>query len=339
MTSIVMVYDRKGFALAEFETNVNRTWKLNDYGQATFKLPTLDPKTLLKYFQFGNLLYVTHDKLPAWGGMIDPPRSWEFGLPTATAYAGEYLLKQMRGPMAFKETHPAGILIQILVEKSDGWKNWPVDIGSIWGGGSTKEHECHLVNLYDEIKAFATECKNDWSVTPALNGNQLIFELNFYEKVGTTRLLGVEEDINCKLNNIPYVEQGEIYNDWIGYDSTEGTWNNCMRSHEFDQASIDLYGPRYNSFSHTIGHIQKASDEATQKKVNKQKQPRGTFDLTILDVGDTFLNVGIGDVLPVKLATVGFSGDGTGIETTMRISGMTFDDLTNELEIVSDEEQ
>jgi hypothetical protein len=110
-----------------------------------------------------------------------------------------------------------------------------------------------------------------------------------------------------------------------------------MKSHRVDKDSAGRYGDRYTSFSHTVGHIQSASDRATDSALDKQKQPRKTFDLTALDVGDLYNNLRIGDTLPVHLVSVGFQGDSYGVDTTARLLGMTYADLDNKDQLVLDE--
>jgi hypothetical protein len=338
MASRVVAYDRKGNALGEFEANVTRTWQLNRVGQANFKLSNYDPKAIQRYVQFGTLLYITHDKLPAWGGMIDPPRTWDFGSFEVTAYSGEYLLKQLRGPLNLKEAHSAGVTMMMLCKQADGWTDWPLKIGDYDNGGATPETENHLVNVLETLQEYSTTYKNDFAVNPVLSNGKLTFEVRWYEKRGIVRQLRLEEDSNCKLAPNPFTEQGEIYNDWYGYDSTEGSWANRMKSRKSDTASKDKYGARHNTFTHSIGHQQAASDNTTQKTLDASKEPRRTFTLTVLDVGDAFMNIDVGDTLPIKLGSVGFTGDGIGVEGSVRVAGMTYDDMTNELEIVSDEE-
>ena len=74
--SRMSIYDKSGIYLTEIDADIDRTWKINDYGKATFTISKEDVKAVYEYIRFGNLIYIEHNKLPAWAGVIDPPRDW-----------------------------------------------------------------------------------------------------------------------------------------------------------------------------------------------------------------------------------------------------------------------
>jgi hypothetical protein len=336
MTSQVLIFDLNGNQVATLETNVRRTWKLNEYESATFTLSGYDAKAILSYVQFGRFIYVNHAKLGEWAGMIDPPRSWGYHKFEVTAYSGEYILTTMRTPLNWTGDGHPGPLSSQLVTQSDG-RHDILQIGNISDNGKAIKRESHLAIVYDEIKQWAKEAHADWDVTATVINGKITFYLNWYDKKGETRLIPLDENLNLQLSDNIMVEQGTLANDLIGYDSTEKSWNNCMKSHRLDQTSIDEYGPRYSAFAHTVGHIQSASDKATESTLDKQKQPRKTFDFSVLDKGEIFNNLRIGDTLPVRLTSVGFSGDGFGTNTTARILGITYEDVENKAALIMDE--
>ena len=334
MTSHVTIFDLDGKQTATLEVNFRRTWKMNEYGSAEFTLSGYDSKTILSNLQFGRFIHVSHAKLGVWAGMIDTPRSWGYHKVSITAYSGEYILKQMRSPLNWKgEGHPGPLAAQ-LVQQSDG-RHDILQAGSISEGGKSLKRESHLANVYDEVKQWAKEAASDWDVSAMVIDGKITFYLNWYEKKGETRLIPLDENLNLQLSENIMVEQGDIYNNIIGYDSTDKSWNNCMKSHRIDQTSVDDYGPRYWSFSHTIGHQQSGSDEATSAELNKKKKPRMTFDFSVLNVGEIWNNLRLGDTLPVRLSSVGFGG----VNTTARIFGMTFDDIENKVQLILDEDE
>ena len=340
MTSNVSIFDLDGIKIADLTANVRRTWKLNDYGQAFFTLSENDAISNLRYVQFGRYMTVEHDKLGMWGGMIDPPRNWGYHQFEVVSYSAEYVLKQMRTPMNWTMgSGDPGKIIQKLISDSDGFKESLLQFGEINHDGHKGSHDSHLANLLDDVKTIIKNHGGDLGIEPTINSSgRLSFILSYYSKRGQTRLSGLDENSNCKLMQRPMIEQGTIINDMIGYDSTEGTWDNRMRSRKIDETSQNEYGRRYSAFSHTVGHQQNASDNLTQKHLDANKQPRKTFDLAALDVNNTFYNLRIGDVIPIHLSTIGFTDAGFGLDTTGRIIGMTYDDLSGELALVFDED-
>ena len=71
MSSRVSIYDKSGQWLTEVNTTFNRVYKLNEFGIGSFTLSTDDDKCREDYLQFGNYVYIEHDKLPVWSGMIE----------------------------------------------------------------------------------------------------------------------------------------------------------------------------------------------------------------------------------------------------------------------------
>ena len=75
MPTRITLFNNSGEKLAEIDANVSRSWKLNEDGAGTFTMSTQDTKAIIDYLEFGNFVYMEHDKLPIWGGMIDTPRT------------------------------------------------------------------------------------------------------------------------------------------------------------------------------------------------------------------------------------------------------------------------
>ena len=76
-----IVGDRSGRVLAELTPEWGPiSWRLNDVGQASFRIAASDPKATVHNLRFGNRLYIDFDNgLPPWGGVIWTPQDFERG--------------------------------------------------------------------------------------------------------------------------------------------------------------------------------------------------------------------------------------------------------------------
>jgi len=337
MPTRISLFNNSGEKLAEIDANVSRSWKLNEDGAGTFTMSTQDTKAIIDYLEFGNFVYMEHDKLPIWGGMIDTPRTWGVGTITSSIYSAEYVLKSHVTPnREDKFTGVPGSIFNKLTSQSFGTGSIPVIPGDIYGGGISQSITYNYAIIYDAVIDLAKKSGADWDLTPAIDPNgKLYFISNWYERKGVDRVFRLYEDLNIKLSTKPMVEQGEIANVVIGFGNGS-SWTSKYVDGRLDAESVGRYGWRTKAVSiptDSYSDLITAIDE----QLLVLKNPRRTFDITALDVGDTFYNCRIGDVLPVDFYTIGFTGDSLGLSTNIKILQMAYNDIDNQLKIVCDE--
>lgn len=337
MSSRISIFNYAGNKIAEIDAYFRRTWKLNEFGEGEIELSIEDAKANFQYLKYGNLIYAEHDKLPAWGGVIYTPRDWkQFSTITVNCYSAEYLLKFRATPMVLKSEGAAGQVFADLINNTYP-KEYPlpVDVGDIWGGGDAHKLTHNYQQTYEAIATLAENTGYEWDLTPVIEGGRLYFRANWYDAKGVTRALRLIENINLELNSTPMVEQGEIANYLIGYGAGS-TWSTKPISEAIDQSAVNEYG----LFAKVVGFEegQKAQIKAnTQAQLDYHKQPRITFDLNALDKGETFSNIRVGDTLPIELYSCGFTNGELGYQGYGRVTGMTYDEKKNLLELVLNE--
>jgi len=337
MTSRIVIYDKSRTAIAEIEAAVRRTWELNKYQTAVFTLANEDAKAREAFVQFGNFIVVEHDKLGSWAGMIYTPREWGFREFEVTAYSAEFILSRRRGPTSETLQGSPGAVFRQIVDLANQSAPTLIRSGTIHEGGRTRKEPYNLENPYEAIKKLSEGCGQDWDVTPAFDaGGRLFFEANWYEKKGRTEQIRLEETLNMELGQRPLSEQGDIVNDLVGFGSG-GTWESKSAVRLIDDTSAGEYGVMQDSKSFDPDE-EGTIEENTRTELNQVKDPRRTFELSALDVGNLFYALRIGNRLPAKFVNVGFNPEGFGMETTVRILGMTYDDISNRVKLVVDED-
>src|SRR5688572_32645296 len=119
--SRVSLHRREGSLLTTIKTQTERSWVLNDFGLCRFKFSLNDAKAIRRYLEFGTLVYIEHETLPAWGGVLDPDQDWnDDGTISMNAYSGEYLLKFRRSPRNQVFSHgSAGTLFKRFLDESN----------------------------------------------------------------------------------------------------------------------------------------------------------------------------------------------------------------------------
>jgi hypothetical protein len=334
---LINIYSRKGYKLAELDHYFRRTWKLNEYSEASFKIAVTDLAAEYEYLKYGNLVYVTHDKLPAWGGTIVGYDWLDFKHIEVKCYSAEWLLNKRCTPKKLScKAQPGAVVRKILNNIYPPTDPLPLKAGAIYGDGDVQEITYNYEILYDAITTLAENTGFEWDVLPVEDSDGLLhFEVNWYQQRGSYKDYALDEDSNLELNTKPMRNQGEIKNYIIGYGKG-ATWEDKRVSEQFDQASIDEVGLEVDvvSFEDCANSQLKSN---TYAQLQASKQQRRTFDVNALDHEDTFYQLDRGNILPVKSHNMGFDGGEIGTDTDARILGMTYDHENNKVELVMDE--
>lgn len=317
------------------DATCDRTYKLNEFGTATFTLSTSEEKCREDFLRFGNYVYIEHDKLPVWAGMIDTPRIWNHGAVEVTAYSGEYILTCFITGKTSTFSGPYGIIYRDMVDQTTRWGGeLPlIKIGNIFGGGATLTRKYQWNGLYNEITRLCKDSGNDFYFEPVIDDyGALYFLAHWYEKRGMVKATSLYEDMNIKLSSTPLREQGRIANK-IFLWGEGANWSSKPVAQRENTVSGGLYGSR------TLAQAAQGVDiEANADQIIKEyAYPRKTFDITVIDTGNTFYECRVGDQLPVSFHSVGFGAGGLGTNEKVRILQMEYTEENNQLKLVCDE--
>lgn len=361
--SRVRIFSPSGIELAEMGVATQRSWSLTTVGRCDFTLPVYDarrgagvnPQCSPALLNYGNLLLVEHTPsknadgtfngvLPPWVGIIMPTQEWSYGKVKLTAYAAEQVLKYRTTPMPFDATGTPGTIFKQIILWANDWNYnpsaYPIQIGQIDYGGSSTTRTMK-VSAMEEIQALIKDSGGDWSITPFVtSNNQLQLVANYYLSMGVNvgRILS-SVDVN---NADPvYLEQGEFYN-WVrGYSAAASTGNRNFAT-AINQASLAQHGLLGTNqiFSALGGEYSIAGEQAvlnaTQTFLQKNATPTRTVAPNVLDVGNDFSFLRLGNTWGIALDTVGFTNGQLGLFGTVRITAMEYTELQNNCRIAGE---
>lgn len=344
MPSRVTVFNHYGTAIAELNTSTTRSWVLNDIGRCQFRLATFtDPNCTRQVLQYGNFVLVEHiptrdefgtvrGTLPPWVGFITPPQEWDYGLITVTAYSAENLFDFR--PMPYVDTYgSAGALFTQIINYANALNGFPLTQGNIFTDSNYFGAQFRLSG-YGEILNLSKNVTQDWDVTPQKSvNNQLSLLANWYFQKGVTVNGVFSEGVGGNMKLPRLTEQGKLVNVVNGYNAanSKGTRQISVQVDQASQADYGILGENQN-FSVGAGA---AVDTATQSYLNQHSRPFITLELTALDVGKTFTDLVVGNVWNVVLKSLGFYGGGIGFQGAVRLTGVEFDDWTNEARLTT----
>lgn len=350
MPSRLSLFDHHCLPLTEIKAPTTpRSWVLDGYGRCEFSVSTADPKCTEANLQYGNLIYiehipskdeggVTHGQLPAWVGMILPPRKWDLGVLNVVAYSAEAILAYRAMPFQSIKGTPATLFKGIIEFANKAAGNIPFHLGVVEDKAAQLGADLRL-SAYDHIQTIAKTAGMNWNVTAEIDTKgRLQLYANLYKAKGTDTGL-ILTNTNSELENPLLTEQGSPSNEVFGY-----TQANTPQSRQYargaHQAAIDDYGPL--QANQTFMGLRDAAGvaAAAQQLAGARGRPVKLVHRVALDRAQTLSALDTGNRVTVKDANAGFSPNGGfGFEVTARILSLDYNDLSNKcplnLEVLS----
>lgn len=337
--------DKEGKAISDVQAIFDRAWLLNGYEQCSFTISAKKELARLDDFTFGNYLTITDDELPIWGGYFDPNQPWSTtGKVGMNAYSGEKLF----GTRAYKSEKllkgSPGAIYRQIIEAMNSVIPWATLIrtGNIYDGGDSREETISTKALYDDVLRISARSGNDFYVEPVIQDGILNFDGHWYAKRGEVKDFALEEGVNVEAKDNVIEYQGEIWN-YIFAFGNAATGSERETAIAYNQVSIDRYGPRMYPLS--VDSNNKATVQASADVFLKYyANPRRTFNLTVggkrvrEDAKSTvFKTLRIGDTVDLNLYSPGYENGKSGVETKVRIFGMTHRGKRNTMELTANE--
>lgn len=322
----VVLGDRFGRVLTEIQPDIGRiSWRLNDVGKVSFLLRTADPKATEHNLRFGNRIYIDFDNgLPAWGGVIDVPRSWGAGVVRVNAYSGEYILSHRQTVKERKfESQTAGEIFKALILEANLQEDTGIVPNDIWTGGAAYSMSFHYANLLTAIRDEL--CKKlsgaEFAILPQLADGRIYFAADFYEDRGRT-LQNVVLIEGHNTANESLIEQGPIVN-WVQAAGSGNSWgDDRLTSQVLDPDSIAIYGLRQGSGVFGEIDIQSTLDAQAATILDDLKDPQDVITIASQNREPAlFADYDIGDQVRVLLNSYGFGG----LYKTVRIHTREYD--------------
>lgn len=348
-----LIFSPTGIPLAELETAGKRSWVINGVGRFQFDLPVysstgsgFNPKLTPSVINYGNYVLVQHEPsrttaydgtiqtngtLPDWAGVIWTPQTWDGkNAVTVTCMSVEQVLKWR--PMPITGPLPAqtpGQLFSLILQYANQLGGLRIHPGAIHSGGASIQQSFSVSGL-EHAQQMAQQASVDFDVTARQTTSGLL-ELygNLYAPKGinTNRLIS---NLNRELSPQLYTEQSDFFNVVIVYSDavTQGT---RVLATAIDTASVSQHGAIGTNVKYT-GTAGVAADVAqafANAYLAAHKQPVKTFAPTILDVGNIFSYLAVGNTFRVDVDNVGLGAGGVGLQGTARITAVEFDERIN----------
>lgn len=337
--STIRLFDKAGNPLqgGEFDALVDRSWVLNGIGQANITLSKTDAACTASMLRFGNRILIQEDDMGSWGGILLPPRNWTADGITFTAYTIEKLLEH-RYPGASSYTGYAGDIFEDLITSANTTEDTLIDFGAAYAAGESWTEET-TDTVYKAMASITKRTGQDWEIEPSIDSAGKIKWAAYWRSSRGQDLSSdvyLEEGQHFKIATGPLLsEQGPIYNSikLVKYDGVGVTTTATAD----DDDSVAVYGTLQGIFNETVPTGYTAQTYCDYL-LSVYKEPRKTFKLSVInDEVDTLKNIRLGNTITILLVTYGFTGNGLGLETQVRITAIEVDERDSTLTLVVNE--
>lgn len=356
MASTITIYSPLGVPIAQLDLPTKRSWVLDDAGRCQFEYPIFNatgtgysPKLVANIFNYGNLIRVQHvpDQvtnadgsvstlgiLPDWYGMMLTPQIWEPGKITATAFSAEKILAFRSMPVGVPPPSiPAGQQFVSILNYANQLGGLRILPGVVDSGGQHVRFNLS-VDALTHIKQLVQLTGGDFDVTGQTGASGVLHLYgNWYARKGinTNYLIS---NINQQLTQQLYTEQGDFFNTVSVYtdDQTVGT---RVLATAINTAGVSQNGVLATNVKYpgTAGAAQGIVQAWANAYLAAHSTPTRTLAPTLLNTGNTFSYLVVGNTMSVNLDSVGFSQGGIGLQANVRVTTVSYDDLSNRAQV------
>ena len=328
----IRIFSREGNPIAQINAHAERSWVVGDEGRALFTYASRDVRVVAEeVLQFGNWILIENSEIPIpWVGVIDTPRRWSSRALTVHCYDPVHVFGWRRGGQEATYTaESAGSLCNTLLTKVNEQEATILRAGTIWTGGKNVEVAIRPAPLTHFVRDLVLSSGEEYQWRPVVDTKgRLTVYMDWAKSVGVETSAIFQEGKkggNMELVEDEYVEDGPIENDVMGYGDG-ATWDTKPKVTLVDDDSRKKYGLRQTGVEFVGVSSPDAVRAGTQTYLDRAKNPAEIFNLAVINRGDTFKVIGMGNRVRVVASSVGFHADGgRGKLAKVRILGAHYD--------------
>lgn len=330
--SRIVVFDNNGLSLGEVQANCTRGWAINDGGEAKIKISAA--AALESWMDFGKIVLIEHPRLPAWAGMIDTP--W-IALPPieVSLYSAPYLLaiRTPDEPLTFSGT--AGEIAMQLVNAANDQDDLLIRAGDMDMDDPDRAETFNQSQIWEQLVTLAKKANMEIQIRPERDmNNKLILYLDMKHQLGYETPLLLKDGIGGNMTVSKAEITSEIWNRITGIGDQSSKLSRMQSAAMLDEESINRWRLRSKVVQFQGTSAQSILDANAQAILNQSSWPVLSLNVNILDEGETFSYLRIGNWLEVHASTVCLPCGVRGWRGKARITAMSYKEETNQVNML-----
>lgn len=338
----VFLYDKDGHLLIEPDASVGKLmWGLGDKVETTISIP-LSTQGLNRYLvRMANQVYIQHEYLPDWGGVIWSPMEWKAGELVLHAQSAEiYLAGRVVHRKQGGKRDVGGIVFGILqdMERREDTPitidSWRIEPGSVVKSSDIQRGE----DIYGVLNGLAEKYGFEWWLEPQLSNGKPEY-LFCWQKRRIAYRTDIElgENGNAEwMDNVRVVEKARLTTSYMEIKRSSGADSdiNIVPTSDEDHKRYGLWEKAINVEDVSAGgEISQEVDRA----MREDRPRRSVHFKALLGVTNLSKVMRPGSIHRFYAPGAGFYNNDYGMNTIVRIKQMAYSDDNGYLEAVADE--
>ena len=254
------------------------------------------------------------------------------------AYQAEYVLDRRTTPIQ-KSTGTAGAIFNNILQMTNGvtFNDKIIKSNNVYIGGVQREETLGNSAL-SHISAVAERSGNDFDISYILDDNRRLRLVgNWYQTKGLVTNKYLREGHNIELTDNVLIEDARELANWVEGRGDASTGASRMSATRYNEASIAQYGLYQTAEVFSGNTVQATLNDNTLNKLKALLNPARSFDLTALNISDTFDFLDIGNIHNLDLNCDGFEEGHFGTRTQVRTLGMSVDTTKDTCRLITEE--
>lgn len=326
--SRIIVFGLDGISVGELHGNCMRGWAINEGGQATIALPADDARN--RWLDIGRMLLIEHPKLPPWAGMVDTP--WNALIPSqATVYNSEYLLSIRSLEIVTRLTGTAGRIVAKLIDLANRQEDLLIRPGNVDYYNDIERNEIFDQRpVWELIVALVKKAGMEIMLRPDRDANnRLVIYYDIQQQLGVDTGIELHDGAHANITITSVSVDGVIVNRVTGI-SDQGTATSRLQTDpQSDTTSIAAYRLRSQVVQYSGVTQMSTLIRNTRNYLTANKDPKVYLTVEVLDKGDVFYHLRLGNTLLLHAANILLPGGRRGWRGSVRITAMAYDESKN----------
>ncbi len=331
--SRIVIFDASNRSAGEFAGRISRGWAItgnpNVRGGGETGVVISAAIAAKPWIQFGRMVMVQQDKLPAWAGMIDP--EWDCQAPVEmSVYNIEYLLSLRTPDEVVKFTGNTAAIVGKIIELINSQEELYLRLGRT-DRDHSREETLDRRPFWEQLKALIERAGMEMVLRPEVENSRLIIYMDIQTRLGKNTNYEYKDGENGNMTVTGARVIKPAWNRVIAINDAASEESRLQTKPFVDAESVRKYRLRSRVVQFRGVTELSTLEQHAQTYLDENSRPWLVLNVAIKDKGNAFINARLGNEAIFHAANIRLPGNIHGWRGSARILAMAYDEPTHTL--------